>query len=909
MKRYQTEALERLRAYLEACRTLDPAAAYAKATEDAEAAGRLGGGRKYVPLGEVPFVSIKIPTGGGKTIVGAHALKLAAEATGTDTPLVLWLAPTDTIRRQTAEALGNPRHPYHEALEDAFGAGRVRVFDLAEKDRIRPPDIAQGVCIVVSTMQAFVKEKRQKYDVYRDGEALEAHFAPLPPGVPPGMDARADDPSRPAASFANLCVLHRPVIVADEVHHAATDLAWKTLASLSPRAIIGLSATPKGANNVLWAVRASELFEEEMVKLPVELTEYPAGQCPWSMPVLAALGLREKLEQLALAEWDGGHGAPWLRPIALFQAQSDVKGDEERVTAGRLRKFLVEEAGRSAEEVVVVTGEQKELDGKDVRDPKCPVRIVITVDALKEGWDCPSAAVLCSVGNIRSETAAVQLLGRVMRQPGAKRRKTPELNRAYAFVVSDGFGAAAAALAAGLRQRGFDEGEAERAIRPEPPVLGGPDGIFGERPDAVRLPPEVYCAVAAALPAEVRVVANVDGGASIGVGADLSADAAKAVVDALERAGGDSATALAAQWRAKHAAARRRAEEEEAAPCRKRRIVLPSLAARLKEDQEVLLFGTDDAYSEICEGFAEFLPAALPEGAFRMERSGDEFQLFLDGEAIQYKMASGGMQTEFAGEGFGTQVDEGNVVNALDRLTPNAFISVAEKRGWIARIVAGRVAGGTPPDALFGHRHALAGVLRRELEKACAAARRKAYQMVFRIGGCDAATPELRWEEAEAFALDAAFADSFGAGLGMYDGSYLFQKHFLGRWRVPAFDGAKPHGEGEEFGCACLIDAHPAVATWLRNPANHPGAFRLPVTGGWFYPDFVGELADGRFFAIEYKGEMLASTPDTVEKTAVGKLWAELSAGRCVYATVVKRDAGGRDVRTQLDRLFRPTEA
>ena len=81
------------------------------------------------------------------------------------------------------------------------------------------------------------------------------------------------------------------------------------------------------------------------------------------------------------------------------------------------------------------------------------------------------------------------------------------------------------------------------------------------------------------------------------------------------------------------------------------------------------------------------------------------------------------------------------------------------------------------------------------------------------------------------------------------------------------------------------------------------------MAGGWFYPDFVGELADGRFFAIEYKGEMLASTPDTVEKTAVGKLWAELSAGRCVYATVVKRDAGGRDVRTQLDRLFRPSEA
>ena len=232
LKHYQQEALDRLAAYLSLCRTLDPAAAYEKATADAETLERLGAARGFTPLDDIPLVSLKIPTGGGKTIVAAHAIATAARATGTDNPLVLWLTPSDTIRTQTAEALKKARHPYREALEDTFGTGRVRVFDLSETGTIRPADLAQGACIVVSTMQAFVKTERRKYNVYKDGEALEPHFAALPPGVPDGMAPRGEDPTRPACSFANLCVLHRPVIVADEVHHMTSSLSLDTLAAL-----------------------------------------------------------------------------------------------------------------------------------------------------------------------------------------------------------------------------------------------------------------------------------------------------------------------------------------------------------------------------------------------------------------------------------------------------------------------------------------------------------------------------------------------------------------------------------------------------------------------------------------------------------------------------------------------------
>ena len=41
----------------------------------------------------------------------------------------------------------------------------------------------------------------------------------------------------------------------------------------------------------------------------------------------------------------------------------------------------------------------------------CPIRYIVTVEKLREGWDCPFAYVLGSVGNVATETAVEQLLG------------------------------------------------------------------------------------------------------------------------------------------------------------------------------------------------------------------------------------------------------------------------------------------------------------------------------------------------------------------------------------------------------------------------------------------------------------------------------------------------------------------
>ena len=904
LKRYQKNTLEALGRYFGLCRTLSPADAYTRATADDESLERLGAQRGYTPFVatlpdgtrlDVPVVTIKVPTGGGKTILAAHAVKTIAEADGQDYPFVLWFAPSETIRRQTAEALKKPGHPYRAALDEAF-KGRVRVFDLDEKFQIRPGDVVQNACILVATEQAFVKRDVAKYKVYADNEELEPHFAAIV--LAPGMEPREDAPDKPKCSLSNLLFALRPIVVVDEAHKMTSDLSLETLARLRPRAVLGLSATPEARNNTVYSVWATELFDEEMVKLPVELTEF---RDDWTQAVLAALAKRKELEELAAKE-TAERRAPFLRPIVLFQA-TNVRGE---VPPDELRRFLVEEAKVPPEAVRTVTAEQKELDGVNVRDPNCHVTCVITVQALKEGWDCPSAYVLCSVANVQSGTDTVQLLGRVMRQPDAKRRKAPALNRAYAFVRSERFGAAASELAEGLRRKGFEAGEAARAIELRQaalPGMGGDESLFG-RSDAVFLDKAEADAVAAELPNEIRMEQHPDGTANIALAGDVSEEtlekaeavirkAAETRAKAGDAAGAESLRAKAVELRAKGAEQRRRAGAD--APCKRGSFALPKLAA---EVQGELVFTADDAYDALEGGIDAYLPVSIQKDEFRLEPVGAGFQLFLDGNEIKAK-AEG---TASMLQGFSEEIAEGDVLNKLDEMTPFAGLSQAVKRDWIGKLLRQLVGvEGYRPDQLFAYRHALKRILAHHLEKAAAEARKHAYQQTFRLDNPDLS---LRFDDANRFLFDDQLYESVRATMPKYGGTYHFAKHYLGSYTIPAFDGKKPNGEGEEFECAKTIDAHPAVRTWLRNLANCTESFRLPIPSGWFYPDFIGELEDGRLFVVEYKGDMLRGDSDTLQKDAVGRLWAEKSRGNCLYATVYREDRGV-DVAGQIDRLFR----
>ena len=142
-----------------------------------------------------------------------------------------------------------------------------------------------------------------------------------------------------------------------------------------------------------------------MIKLPILLSEHDT----WQGAVSGAIAARASLAESAKDDTD------YIRPLVLFQAQPK----NQEVTVGALKAHLTENEGIPPDRIAVATGDQRELDGIDLFDRACGVEYVITIEALKEGWDCSFAYVFCSIARIRSAVDVEQLLGRVLRMPYA----------------------------------------------------------------------------------------------------------------------------------------------------------------------------------------------------------------------------------------------------------------------------------------------------------------------------------------------------------------------------------------------------------------------------------------------------------------------------------------------------------
>lgn len=451
LKEYQERTLETLTAYYQNCLLFKNAnTAFYDLTQ-----------RPYADvkgLPGMPYVCLRLPTGGGKTFVACHAVGITAyELLKTESPLVLWLVPSNAIRDQTLNALKNPVHPYRDALESA--RRNVEIRTIGEALYLSPHILNTKTTIIVSTMQAFRVEDTDGRKVYEPSGALMGHFTHLPDETL--SEIERDENGQPIYSLANLLRVKRPLVIVDEAHNARTQLSFDTLARFNPSAIIEFTATPdtiKSPSNVLYTVSAAELQAEDMIKMPIQLETTRE----WKRLLTAAIAQRNALEMDA--EKERAETGEYIRPIMLIQAQPRRKS-QETLTVEVVEKCLLEKHEIPAEQVARATGEDKGLDKVDLNDPGCHIRYVITVQALREGWDCPFAYVLCSVAEMRSSTAVEQILGRVMRLPNAQRKKQKSLNSAYAFVASRNFYDAASALTDGLVQNGFEKQAAAELIR------------------------------------------------------------------------------------------------------------------------------------------------------------------------------------------------------------------------------------------------------------------------------------------------------------------------------------------------------------------------------------------------------------------------------------------------------------
>lgn len=387
-----------------------------------------------------PIVCIKIPTGGGKTIVACHILDSLYQEylrRERDTGIVVWLMPTETIRTQTLNALKNPEHPYRQAL-DKFFAEKVLVYNLKEALSIKRADVRENLCIIVATFSTFRISDMEGRKVYEQNGNLMEHFKDTP-----SAGLLLDDNGNVTESLVNVIRMSEPIVMLDESHGAQTKLSYKMLRDLNPSFIVEYTATPRPSSNILCNVTGKRLKDENMIKIPILVHNV----AQWQETLRQGIEKRNHLERQAKREGE------YLRPIALIQAEQE-KPDPKKLYVDMIRQWLLGEK-IPGDQIAVETGKSKELAGVDLYSKSCEIRYIVTVRALKEGWDNAFAYVLISVANSESKISVEQTIGRILRLPHQKKKQVDDLNQSYVFASSLNYANVAKVVQEGLIKNGY----------------------------------------------------------------------------------------------------------------------------------------------------------------------------------------------------------------------------------------------------------------------------------------------------------------------------------------------------------------------------------------------------------------------------------------------------------------------
>lgn len=461
LKSYQKKVIADLTRYLELLNETKSDAAAFRLFWQEKSAPTLGRYQNVIP--GVPNLCFKVPTGGGKTFIACNAIRPMFDALpATKTKAVVWLVPSDAILTQTAKALKDSQHPYRQKIDVDFG-GRVEVYskqELLNGQNFNPTAVTEQLSLMVLSYDSFRGRGKEGLKAYQENSNLAEFVKVL--GKPDSPIEKADE----TALFQIINQLN-PLVIVDESHHARSELSLEMLENFNPCFVLDLTATPKKESNIISYVDAVQLKNENMVKLPVIVYNRDSQ----SEVLIDAIDLRNKLEEIASAEY--ARTGKYIRPIVLFQAQP--KGREDATTFEKLRDKLVD-AGIPAEQIAIRTADVNELKNTDLMSSNCQIRYIITVNALKEGWDCPFAYILASLANKTSQVDVEQILGRILRLPHTSQHSQNALNMSYVLTSSSDFNNTVEQIVKGLNSAGFSDKDYRIGESPKPQVSENPAG-------------------------------------------------------------------------------------------------------------------------------------------------------------------------------------------------------------------------------------------------------------------------------------------------------------------------------------------------------------------------------------------------------------------------------------------------
>lgn len=864
LKKYQKTTLENLRLFLEEARFGKHAEMFEKfRSESAKHALPL----PYRPLPELentPYICLRLPTGGGKTLLGAYTISTSAQAfLEQDFPLVLWLVPTNTIRQQTLETLKNPRHPNREAITQKYGS-QVLVLDIADFTQIRPQDLASKTVILVGTIQTLRVDSTEGRKVYAHHEDMEPHFVNVPRTME-GLEKIEEGAGQGTIkySFRNLLAMHRPLVIVDEAHNATSKLSIEVMQRINPGCVIEFTATPATNSNILHSVSASELKAEDMIKLPVVLTEHQT----WQEAITSAVQTREKLQQLAQNDRE------YIRPIVLFQAED--KGHQ--ITYEIVLNYLLENEKIARERIAIATGNQRELDGINLLDKNNKIDFVITVEALKEGWDCPFAYVFCSVATVHSKKDIEQILGRVLRMPYATRRVQEELNRAYAHVSEDSWKNAVPELQDRLISMGFEAQEANLAILPHPRLFSDEENeklplfqpikvLISAQPDFSNFTSEELTQISTNQIGENNFEYKISG--------DITPEFAEKIILTAPKKDRDIVEKTIAIHKA----------QQPRTPSQRSEILeVPQLCLWVDGQWEV---ATKDWFLNPQDWNLLEYPTRLSEGEFSIKEEANQWLIDVKEKRLTTQFL--GSETFFDLSDAPTSWTINQLSQDLERRIRPPYIRQEILLEFLRRTLEYLIEQRKIPlSDLVRARFILEKQLRDKIKSYYDDAIAKGYQI--RLFG-EGSKVETNFEVEFSYPTDPFLY----AANWYYKGGYIWNKNYY------PFVG-ELESDGEEFECAQAIDRNMAVRCWVRNLSRRNNSFRLPTSTDYFYPDFVVLLNDERILVIEYKGKPYETNDDSKEKINIGELWEKKSNGKGLFLFAVKRDSNGRDVYLQIE--------
>ncbi len=471
LKDYQKTTLSIIKQYLE---LLDLWQKKAEENPDleidfpAKAWEKLGVKDNYISrkngLGEpLPNYCLKIPTGGGKTLLAVKTIDLVNQIyLKRRNGLVLWIVPTTQIYRQTLKNLKNRDHPYRQHLDIASGGSTMI---LERTDHFSPIDLEENLVIMMLMLPAANRQTKETLRMFKDsGNFMD--FFPLEDNIEEqekllsivnNLDRYGDKngfwKEQIKTSLGNVLKIQKPLIILDEGHKAYSEQAQKTLRDFNPCIIVELSATPPEQSNELVEIFGIELDREEMIKLDLHIIN--KADPKWEDTLRESVGRLNDLEKTARVYEQNTN--QYIRPINAIQVERTGKDQRipGKIHAEDAKEFLIKTMSVSPDEIAIKTSEKDEL--KEVDDiggllsRDCKIRFIITKQALQEGWDCPFAYILTILNNPRSKNALTQLVGRILRQPYARKTKVKALDESYVYCygqssnallkdIRDGFG-------------------------------------------------------------------------------------------------------------------------------------------------------------------------------------------------------------------------------------------------------------------------------------------------------------------------------------------------------------------------------------------------------------------------------------------------------------------------------------